>query len=63
MARVRSRRIVLWLLVVISFIAGAVWFVAGWSQAGIELLYLAIGVINLVAGVVWSLNLGSSFEG
>ena len=61
MARERSRRMVLWLLVAISFVAGAVWFVAGWSQGGIELLYLAIGVINLVAGVAWSLNLRSSF--
>ena len=61
MVRERSRRIVLWLLVAISFIAGSVWVVAGWSQGGIELLYLAIGVINLVAGVVWSLNLRSSF--
>lgn len=60
----KRRRRLLWALVAINGIAGVTWVLAALGivrgEAGINLLYLAIGLVNLLASVVWALNARSS---
>lgn len=64
MEQEKRRRRLLWALVVINGIAGLTWVLAALGvvagEESVNLLYLAIGVINLVASVVWALNTRSS---
>jgi hypothetical protein len=58
------RRKLIWLLVAINLISGVLWVLASFdvlgNQGGINFLYLAVGVVSLVAGGVWVLSLRSS---
>lgn len=60
MAQEELRGKLIWLLVVLNLISGVLWvftsFDVGREQGGINLLYLAVGVVSLVAGGVWFLN-------
>ena len=60
MAQEELRGKLIWLLVVVNLISGVLWVLAsvgvGRDQGGINLLYLAVGVLSLVAGGVWFLN-------
>jgi hypothetical protein len=57
MKRERLRRTLSWVLVVVNLIASFVWFMLalGWltGQEGVNLLYLAIGALCLVASAAW----------
>ena len=56
----------IWLLVGINLVSGVLWVFAslgvGRDQGGINLLYLAVGVVSLVAGGAWLLSLRSSHQ-
>lgn len=53
-----------WLLAVLSLIAGVVGFLAAFGvvrgEGEIDLLWLAVGLVNLVASGAWFLNLRAS---
>ena len=56
MAQEELKGKLIWLLVVINLFSGVLWVLAsvgvGRDQGGINLLYLAVGVVSLVAGGV-----------
>lgn len=60
MAQEELKGKLIWLLVVINLISGVLWVLTsvgvGRDQGGVNLLYLAVGVVSLVAGGVWLLN-------
>ena len=60
MAEEALRGKLVWLLVAINLISGVLWVFASFGvvreQEGINLLYLAVGLVSLVAGGVWLLN-------
>jgi hypothetical protein len=67
MVQEERRRKLIWLLVVINLISGVLWVLAAFGvvrgKEGIDPLYLALGVLSLVAGGVWLLNVRSSHQG
>lgn len=56
----KGKRNLLWTLVLINGIAGIVWVMGSFdstdSGGGINYLYLAIGVLNLIASFLWLWN-------
>jgi hypothetical protein len=66
MAQEELRGKLIWLLVVLNLISGVLWVLASLGvvrdQGGINPLYLAVGVVSLVAAGVWLLNRRSSHQ-
>jgi len=64
MAQEELRDKLSWLLVLTNLIAGVVWVFAAFGvvkgKEGINLLYLAIGIVCLVASGAWFLSLRAS---
>jgi hypothetical protein len=60
----KRKRQLLWVLVVVNGLAGFVWILGAFGVVtgaeGINLLYLAIGGVNLIASALWTLNARSS---
>jgi hypothetical protein len=61
----RSGKLI-WLLVVINLLSGVLWVLAAFGivrgKEGIDPLYLAVGVVSLVAGGAWLLSLRASHQ-
>lgn len=66
MAQEELRGKPIWLLVVINLVSGVLWVLASFGamgdREGINVLYLAVGVVSLVTGGVWLLSLRSSHQ-
>lgn len=63
-AQEKLNRKLKWFLVVISLLAGILWILAAFDIVGgkeaINLLYLAAGVVSLMASGAWLLSLRAS---
>ena len=64
MKREKLRTTLYWVLVAVNLIAGFVWVMLafGWltGQEGVNLLYLAVGVVSFVASGAWLLSVTRS---
>lgn len=64
MNKEQQKKRLLWALVVINGVAGILWTLGAFrissNNKGIDFLSLALGVVNLLASLVWMLNARSS---
>ena len=64
MGREGIERELRWALVIVNAVSGVLWFLAAFGivrgRGGTNYLYLAVGVVSLVASAVWLLGQRSS---